>query len=528
MEIFNSLMQAIATYRYIFWPLFGLLALTLAVIKWWDEVRYFFLNFFCSLPLIGHVARLSHSHEARRKSTGGLIWHPAEEALCGKYYQHHSTSNRDADFYKRCVNYLNKVDERGRKPTSVVLWLCSIALVILEAFIFALVLSPFIANNISANQAELSAIVVSVLIGVILVPATHLMGTQLHKNTLLSKIRYWHKEARLEGNAQALVKNTEVSLENSRIDDDAPSYLQMLNRVQHGIGAKPQYVQTVVTLLLIMTFAVGAYFIRAATINAAETEAVNGTPFSQNASVNASSPFDLPQQAVEDNQQADKKAASEVRENRVFASKLTFIILSVIFIGVQIIGILIGYSRSLVGIESQLAAKYIGNFSSSDEFAAWYAMQRERVERDAQDKLASLQNRMAMQRASSASNAQNDVRTFDDYVRGKQRDKALADDEHQQFSASRATATDNTQPQPETVMVHDFVATAPAMAALKSANAPTLASHHADDKARVAALGDLTLLDDEELRLVADDLELPLSALLSRRKVQSLLNKARG
>jgi hypothetical protein len=104
----------------------------------------------------------------------------------------------------------------------------------------------------------------------------------------------------------------------------------------------------------------------------------------------------------------------------------------------------------------------------------------------------------------------------------------LADDEHQQFSASRATATDNAQPQPETVMVHDFVATAPAMAALKSANAPTLASHHADDKARVAALGDLTLLDDEELRLVADDLELPLSALLSRRKVQSLLNKARG
>jgi len=528
MEILNSLMQAIATYRYIFWPLFGLLALTLAVIKWWDEVRYFFLNFFCSLPLIGHVARLSRSHEARRKGTGGLIWHPAEEALCGKYYQHHRTSNRDADFYKRCVNYLNKVDERGRKPTSVVLWLCSIALVILEAFIFALVLSPFIANNISANQAELSAIVVSVLIGVILVPATHLMGTQLHKNTLLSKIRYWHKEARLQDNAQALVKNTEVSLENSRIDDDAPSYLQILNRVQHGIGAKPQYVQTVVTLLLIITFAVGAYFIRAATINAAETEAVNGTPFSQTVSVNASSPFDLPQQAVEDNQQADKKAASEVRENRVFASKLTFIILSVIFIGVQIIGILIGYSRSLVGIESRLAAKYIGNFSSSDEFAAWYAMQRERVERDAQDKLASLQNRMAMQRASSASNAQNEVRTFDDYVRGKQRDKALADDEHQQFSASRVSATDNLQPHSEPVRILDSVAAAPASVALQAVNAPTLVSHNADDKARVAALGDLTLLDDEELRLVADDLELPLSALLSRRKVQSLLNKARG
>lgn len=524
MEILDTLMQAIATYRYIFWPLFGLLALTLGVIKWWDQVRYFFLNLFCSLPIFGHITRLSRSHESRRAGTGGRIWHPAEEALCGKFYQFHSISNRDADFYLRCVNYLNKVDERGRKPTSVVLWLCSIALVILEAFIFALVLSPFIANNISANQAELSAIVVSVLIGVILVPATHLMGTQLHKNTLLSKIRYWHKEARLEGHAQALVKDNRVSLENSRIDDDAPSYLQMLNRVNHGIGAKPQYVQTVVTLLLIVTFAVGAYFIRAATINAAETQAVNGTPYSQNSAANNASPFELPQQAVEDNQQADKQAAKEFSDNRVFASKLTFIILSVIFIGVQIIGILIGYYRSLVGIESRLAAKYIGNFSSSEEFAAWYAMRRERVERDAQDKLASLQNRMAMQRASSASIAQTDVRTFDDYVRGKQRDKALADDQHQQFNATRATvAPERPVHQPEPALVFEPTAPTPAPAALETAPAA-----NADEKARVAELGDLTALDDEELRLVAEDLGLPIEALLSRRKVQRVLNKARG
>ncbi len=527
MEILDTLLQAIATYRHIFWPLFGLMALTIIVIKWWEQVRYFFLNIFCSLPLIGHITRLARSHESRRAGTGGLIWHPAEEALCGKFYQYHSTSNRDADFYLRCVNYLNKVDERGRKPTSVVLWLCSIALVILEAFIFALVLSPFIANNISANQAELSAIVVSVLIGVILVPATHLMGTQLHKNTLLSKIRYWHKEAKLEHQAEALEKDNRVSLENSRIDDQAPGYLQMLNRVRHGIGAKPEYVQTIVTLMLIVTFAVGAYFIRAATINAAETQAVNGTPFSQtSAATSSTSPFELPQQAVEDNQQADKQAAKEVSDNRVFASKLTFIILSVIFIGVQIIGILIGYYRSLVGIESKLAAKYIGNFSSSEEFAAWYAMRRERVERDAQDKLASLQNRMAMQRASSASVTQSGVRTFDDYVRGKQRDKALADDQQQQFNATRPVhKPEPIMHQPEPVLERDPVTPTPVAAALETA--PTTALNK-DDKARVVALGDLTVLADEELQLLADDLELPLDALLNRRKVQLVLNKARG
>lgn len=527
MEILDTLLQAIATYRYIFWPLFGLMALTIITIKWWEQVRYFFLNLTCSLPLVGHITRLSGSHESRRMGTGGLVWHPAEEALCGKFYQHHSISNRDADFYLRCVNYLNKVDERGRKPTSIVLWLCSIALVILEAFIFALVLSPFIANNISANQAELSAIVVSVLIGVILVPATHLMGTQLHKNTLLSKIRYWHKEAKLEHQAEALVKDNRVSLENSRVDDNAPGYLQMLNRVRHGIGAKPEYVQTIVTLLLIVTFAVGAYFIRAATINAAETQAVNGTPFSQtSAAATSASPFELPQQAVDDNQQADKQAAKEVSDNRVFASKLTFIILSVIFIGVQIIGILIGYYRSLVGIESKLAAKYIGNFSSSEEFAAWYAMRRERVERDAQDKLASLQNRMAMKRASSASVAQNEVRTFDDYVRGKLRDKALADDKQQQFNATRPVhKPEPVMHQPEPILVAPTPSPAPVAAAMEI---PSNAVTNMDYKAQIAALGDLTLLNDEELQLLADDLELPLDGLLNRRKVQLVLNKARG
>ena len=135
---------------------------------------------------------------------------------------------------------------------------------------------------------------------------------------------------------------------------------------------------------------------------------------------------------------------------------------------------------------------------------------------------------MAMQRASSASATHSDLRTFDDYVRGKQRDKALADDEHQQFSVSRASAADNAQPQSVSASVSDSVVPEPARIALDSVNTPTSVSNNNDTKARVAALGDLTLFDDEELVLVAEDLDLPLSALLSRRKVQLLLKKARS
>ncbi|MCL6327341.1 hypothetical protein [Pectobacterium polaris] len=543
MELFQSIAEAVSLYRYIFWPLLVLMTLVLVFIRWWDQVSYFFLNMMSSMPLIGHVSRLSRANEPRRQGTGKLAWYPAEEAICAKYWQYYKTSNLDADFYLRCVNYLNKVDERGRKPTGVILWGCSVVLVLLEAFIFALVLSPFIASNISANQAEFSAIVISVLIGVVLVPATHLMGSELHKNTLLKKIRYWHSEARHSGSAKELSKNPEISLENTRLDDNAPNYIQMLNRVTHNVHVKPQYWATAVALALIIFFSVGAYLVRAATINAMDTQAVNGSPFSQVVQTSEASPFDLPSGAVEDNAKADTQASQEITDNRIFASKLTFIILSVIFVGVQLIGILIGIYRSFAGIESKAAAKYIGNFSGSEEFASWHAMRCERVERDGQEKLTSLQNRLMMKRTNSQSGPLTTLPTFDDYISGKLRDKARSNAElnaHLQAANEPAQSTPVAQPaalqpvEPAPAEVASQPA-APGLAAtvvepIQAAKPVATAVNTPesdDEKQRIHELGDLTLFSEEELQLIADDQELSLESLKKRQRVQALLNKAR-
>ncbi|MCO4312912.1 hypothetical protein [Pectobacterium versatile] len=543
MELFQSIAEAISLYRYIFWPLLVLMTLVLVFIRWWDQVSYFFLNLMSSMPLIGHISRLSRANEPRRQGTGKLAWYPAEEAICAKYWQYYKTSNLDADFYLRCVNYLNKVDERGRKPTGVILWGCSVVLVLLEAFIFALVLSPFIASNISANQAEFSAIVISVLIGVVLVPATHLMGAELHKNTLLKKIRYWYSEARHNGSAKGLSKNHEISLENTRLDDNDPNYIQMLNRVTHNVHVKPQYWATAVALALIIFFSVGAYLVRAATINAMDTQAVNGSPFSQVVQTSEASPFDLPSGAVADNAKADTQASQEVMDNRVFASKLTFIILSVIFVGVQLIGILIGIYRSFAGIESKAAAKYIGNFSGSEEFASWHAMRRERVERDGQEKLTALQNRLMMKRTNSQSEPLTTLPTFDDYISGKLRDKARSNAE---LTAHLQAKNEPVQPVPVSQPVAvQHVEFAPAeVVSQPAAHAPTATvvepvqavqpvtsavntPESDDEKQRIHELGDLTLFSEEELQLIADDQELSLESLKKRQRVQALLNKAR-
>ena len=520
MELFQTIAEAISLYRYIFWPLLALAILIVVFIRWWNQVSYFFLNFFSSFPLIGLIARLSRSNEPRRTESDGKAWYPAEKMLCAKYWRYYESFNHSANFYHQCVNYLNKVDERGRKPTGPLLWFCSVALVVLEAFIFALVLSPFIANNISANQAEFSAIVISILIGVVLVPATHLMGAELHKNTLLKKIRYWYNDARHQGNAKGLAKANDVSLENSDVDDDQPNYIQMRNRVNTNVEAKPQYWATAIALALIIFFAVGAYFVRAATIDAIDTQTVNGSPFSQ-MSDTQSSPFELPDAAAADNAQADSQAAAEINHNRVFASKLTFIILSVIFVGVQLIGILIGIYRSFAGIESKMAAKYVGNFSGSEEFTAWHSARRERVERDAQEKLSALQNRMLMKRTSSQSQQLNELLTFDDYVSGKLRGKARAERELQE-SKEPHQAPFSAAPTPEPVMPSTPAPVVP------STPAPLVQSAaQQQEKERLDALGDLTDLNQEELALIADDKGLPLEALMKRQRVQQLLNRTR-
>lgn len=347
-----------------------------------------------------------------------------------------------------------------------------------------------------------------------------------------------------ENHARGLEPNRAVSLENTHIDDQDPAYLQMLSRVNHSLGAKPQYVITLMTLLLIITFAFGAYFIRAATINALDTQQINGSPFSQTTQPSSpftdmassnQSPFELPVDAEQDNQQADQRAAKDITNNKVFASKLTFIILSVIFVGVQLIGILIGYFRSFAGIESRAAAGYIGNFSSSEAFTAWYARIRERIERDAQDKLVTLQSRMALSRASSGNSAFNEVRTFSDYIAGKQYDQLHAQAQQQaqlqsqtQFAAQQV-AVQAPQLSPTILAQQDqsnellSVAASQLTEAQRNSVTSSTAMPSASDKEKVRQLGDLTSFDDDDLDFMAQQAGLPLQLLKKQRKIQQAL-----
>jgi len=544
MELFATVAAALTAWRYVIWPLASLLVLAVVIIRWWDALEYFFVKVRTGFPLLGFIARNARQNQESDPDPdgGGLPWYRSERELCARYYRFYERADKDANFFDKCANYLNKVEERGRKPTGIVLWSASVFLVLLEAFIFALVLAPFIANNISANQAEFSAIVISLLIGTILVPATHLMGAEIHKNNLIKKARVWHAQARRDNEAKKLQADSRVDLEHTELDDAEPKYLHIINRVQHNANVSPTWWKSGIAVVLIAVLAIGAYLIRTSTINELETEQVNASPYAAmsaqaqgDSPFNAtlSGPFTLPGEAVEDNREADQRAASEVISERIFAYKLTFIILSVIFVGVQIIGILIGLLRSYAGIQSKEAAGYIAGFSSKNEFALCHERKRDQVARDADMHLNRLQKAIAQHHDLGGSNERNQRRSFTLYMREQERSRL-----HRQPPAvqpplpSRTLSTPVHTPQSvvtaQALSIPETGTPAPVMQTTGVDQAPPEAGNDSTaTDGQIKELGDLSGYSAEELASIAQELGLDPGKLFSRQKVQRAVARAR-
>jgi len=545
MELFDTLAHALAAYRLIIWPLVGLMVLVVVIIRWWEQVEYFFARMITGFPFVGLVARYARQpQETDIDSEGaGTPWYRTERELCARYYRYYDRANKDAHFFDKCANYLNKVEERGRKPTGIGLWAVSAFLVLLEAFIFALVLSPFIATNLSAIQTEYSAIVISLLIGAILVPTTHWMGAEIHKNSLIKKARLWHEQARRNNDAQKLQADASVDLEHTERDDNAPKYLHIINRVHHNAKVRPTWWTSAIAVTMIGVLAVAAYLVRVSTINEMETTRVNASPFAAaaasesgspfslpfglsgpaGASESASSgPFTLPGDAALDSRQANERAASESVADRIFAYKLTFAILSVVFVGVQIIGIFIGVRRSYAGTQSKEAARYIAGFSSRKEFAAWHKRQRDQVARDADMHLSRLQRGIARHHDLGGTQDPGQRRSFALYVSEKEQESAREEAVHARPAIS-PSATPPAAATPENVLApianeRTEVSAEPAVVASTEAS---------DDDAQIKQLGDLTSYSADELASIAEELDIDAAKLASRQKVQLAIARAR-
>ncbi|WP_457808893.1 hypothetical protein [Kushneria sp. EE4] len=385
----NDLLYMINSYRAILGAIVLLLLTALLLYRFWDQVSLMLLRVHCALPGIGKVATLSRNSQSHDSQTG---WFSSENELCSHFMEHLEDRGRASPtFFVKCQSYLDKAQETGRRELPVLGWILVAAMVFVEAMGFSYVLAGWTIPGASEALQQKGALGIAFLISALLVYLTHKTGQEIHHNHLVRKVRTW-----FNGQDGNLVPEPGVTLDNNEIDDGAPTWRQLLNRLRTNANVKPGWTITVITAAFIVAIAIGATYVRGQALD----EMLSSQQMSQGSSMAGAQYQDpysdtaLPDELASIQRDADSESGQSVIDHQRKGGWGTFIVLAFIFVFLQIMGTMIGYFTGFAGKESSRARSYIGKFRNKEEYSAYHARRRNRVIHIAQKHLSRLQQRM--------------------------------------------------------------------------------------------------------------------------------------
>jgi flagellar basal body-associated protein FliL len=426
---------------------FGIILLAFFITHW-QEVKFWWLNFSYNFPLIGKMSSLSKDIEGFDENHK---WFYSEERLCRDYYNFYEKVDKDSESFDEAKAYLHSAGELGRKPTPTFIWVMIFALVIVEAFGFAYVLAGFTIPGASEATQQKGAIGVAAMLAILLVWLTHMTGQELHKNTLIKKIRRWYKNDNAGGSNWRDLKPDEnlITIDNTFDDEKSPNYIRMLNRLDANDKVKTTYLKTILSLLFIFSVAFGATYIRHQVL---KQEIASSHESAMNIFNDDASPFGASDSASDDDVNAlfgdatndsaeddlaslfggDAPASSTSKaststsiedETNQKGGDATFIILGLLFIFIQILGIFFGMHYDFAGRESKEAHECLKGFSTKKSFLSYYEKAKTHISRVAQQQLQKLQHKMNINNDNMGTDAEtsallrnNKDRTFKQYL----------------------------------------------------------------------------------------------------------------
>jgi len=426
---------------------FGVIVLAF-VITHWHEVKFWWLNFTYNFPVIGKLSRLAKDIEGFDENHK---WFYSEERLCRDYYNFYEKVDVNDESYDEAKDYLHAAGELGRKPTPTFIWIMIFVLVIVEAFGFAYVLAGFTIPGASEATQQKGAIGVAAMLAILLVWLTHLTGQELHKNTLIKKIRRWYKNDNAGGHNWRDLKPDEklITIDNTFDDKSSPNYIRMLNRLDVNDKVQATYTKTILTIIFIAVVAVGATYIRHQVLvqeiasshesamnifnddaspfgdTAADEDADIGALFGDNTADDAkedlSSLFGGDESAAPAAKQSNGVSIED--ETNQKGGDATFMILGLLFVFIQILGIFFGMHYDFAGRESKEAYECLRGFSTKKAFLSYYERAKTHIARIAQRQLQKLQHKMNIINDNSGTDAEttallrnNKDRTFRKYL----------------------------------------------------------------------------------------------------------------
>ena len=375
-------MEFITAYKDLLTIIALLLITAVIIYKYWSKIEFFWLNVTYSFPFFGKLASLKKNHIVDDKELG--IFN-SEKQLCNDYIIHYNRYSKNASDYTKAQNYLDLLEEKQRKPMTTIVWIFIIGLVVVEALGFAYVLSGYAVPGASEAVKQYGAYGIGALISVILVYLTHQTGHILYKNSVLAKIRS------LQAKAPDPERTHEdgIGLENHYDDEDEPKFIRYKNRVPSNATLKPSLVVPFITAIFIILVAIGSTYVRGEVMAQEMIEERADT--AQSATTTTDVWGDTPSELQATEASVDKQVADESQDHFEKGAWAAFVVLAVIFVFLQIFGILLGYNRGFAGEDSEVAYETIEGFSSVSEFEHYHEQRKHIVSKVAQSKLQKLQ-----------------------------------------------------------------------------------------------------------------------------------------
>ena len=389
------------------WSIVSVLAAMVVMASMWEKVKWWWLNTWMSFPLIGTVANLSRDISIDGEHSS---WYKSELSLCEKY-ENHIKVRDEADF-NNLSKYITKAGDTGRDPMPKWLWILTALLVFAEAMGFSYVLAGWTIPGASENLQQTGALGIAFVISIILVAFTHWAG---HECYVSSKI----KQARSKVSDGDKLNLKEVSLNEPQTNDDGePSYIQLMSRV----GSIASYKITYLTLGFVVAVGLGALYVRGQVLEKALQLEVTG---SSNTEINVKLNTDgldmsakggdssLPDADLSANNAAKEKAVLDAVDIDRHGGWGTFIVLSFIFMFLQLLGALFGYKWGFAGKNSSDAYHKI-NGSKYSTFAD-VLNHVKYVSNCAQEKLGKLQQKLNTKNQQEGSARFQSSNTFKNY-----------------------------------------------------------------------------------------------------------------
>ncbi|MDX9744509.1 MAG: hypothetical protein RBT59_11860, partial [Arcobacteraceae bacterium] len=306
--------------------------------------------------------------------------------IINKKNEHH-----DKEMYEKAKNYLHKAGDLNRRLLPFALLATLLFLLFIEASGFSYVFSSLMIDKASAQILHNAMIFGGFVISIILMFLTHFTGEELHKMSVLKAIN--NEMSSIPSEILLKDKNdfprNKISLENSLDDDKAktvviPQYNRMEQKFFDWKKVKTSrgYYKTSITFLLIATIGIGAMFVRfyvfdknnegsqKSIMQDTKSFDVETALFKEvgenNKKLNETNAENsLPSYFKEQSELRDKYKRSSTVEAQKKASYVTYIVMMMVFFGIQAVGIIIGSKYNFVGVESKKAYKIIESYKKA-------------------------------------------------------------------------------------------------------------------------------------------------------------------